>query len=224
MNKRRLLCILLILAMVAFLFAGCGKDKSPGTNPGTDPGIDPDILEGTWRATESTDIWVEKENGVVVDEDFDETLYPYTEEIEDLTVSMQPYIQMKNKVFKVFQKYSFDGEFPEEYVGDDWPKNFITMKAQSNYKISGNKIIVTFFDEEGEEEKSTELTYTISGNSLILIDEYEYIYYNEDGTEDYGIEGTQTEKYIKVPDSKVANPIDIEDYPRLEVFLDEWVR
>ena len=216
MNKRRLLCILLILAMVAFLFAGCGKDKSPGT--------DPDILEGTWRGTELIDSWVDTENGKPEQKHYKEEC-PYTEDLtEALSVSIEYYLQVKNNTLKMFDKYIFDGEFPSDYADDNLPKEFLLLETQGSYSISGNKMIVTFFDEEGEEEKSTELTYTISGNSLILIDEYEYIYYNEDGTEDYRIEGTQTEKYIKVPDSKVANPIDIEDYPRLEVFLDEWVR
>jgi hypothetical protein len=38
----------------------------------------------------------------------------------------------------------------------------------------------------------------------------------------YKVEGIQTFKYIKTTESDVTNPIDIEDYPRLEDFMDEW--
>lgn len=202
--------------MLAFLFAGCGKDKSSGT----DPGIDPDILEGTWRVTESNDSWVEKENGEVVHMYEDKTDYPYPAEIEELglTVSYQPYIQMKNNIIKTFNRYIFTGEFPEEYK--NFPKDVLLLMDQGSYTISGNKMIVTFFDEE-EEEKSSEMTYDINGNTVTTTNDYNYEHTWEDTT--YTEEGTVIDIFIKVPDSEVANPIDIEPNSELDEFLDEYL-
>jgi hypothetical protein len=53
-------------------------------------------------------------------------------------------------------------------------------------------------------------------------DEYKKIDHDDDGIEVYKVEGILTFKYIKATESDVTNPIDIEDYPRLEDFMDEW--
>ena len=132
MNKK-FLSILLILAMVVFLFTGCGKKDSGGNTS----------LEGTWRINE------ENIGGEKLE-------YP----LDLVVMQMQPYFQFgKDNGYKQFMKVTMEG-FSEVKIEAEGSYtvtgNIITITYTGEdadvehleYKINGETLTLTAIEEE----------------------------------------------------------------------------
>lgn len=120
---KRLTITLLALLFAVSLITGCSK-------------VEDTTLEGTWRITESTI------GGLKV-------TYPMDIEFTGITMTIQPYIQLKNNVYAEITKTTIDTEVSWDIT-------------EGTYSVNGNTLIVTI------EEEEQQYTFVISGKKLNL--------------------------------------------------------
>jgi|SRR5690554_5666849 len=138
--QKRIISILLVLALAMLLVAGCRSGKN-GEDP---PVVEDTTLEGTWRITEQT------YGDEIISFPWDHpTSYP--------GFLLQVYFQFKDGVYKVFNEY-----IPEEKK----EKPDVELMIKAKYTVKGDTITLIYEDESGNEEGSEEWKYVITGNKI----------------------------------------------------------
>ncbi len=188
MNKR-LLSVVLILTMVVFLFAGCGKKTVKDTT-----------LEGTWKAIQQK--YTQKVDGITTDEE--ETTYPVINEETPpgLEMTGQLYVQFKTGELKQFIKIGIKGDLPPGLPAE-FKDGMVVLGPIFEYSVIGNKIkiIGKYEDDEPWED---EVTYLIKDNTMNItgVDTYEY--------DDAVYEEISIMTLVKVSDKEVDGAIEID--------------
>jgi len=142
--QRRIISILLVLALAMLLVAGCRSNGKNGDD--TPPVVEDTTLEGTWRVTE-----------IVGDEQ--SMIFPTTliNEEAGAEVQAQLYIQLKDGTVKYFNEYSYE------------EKTWVVLTNEEKYTVDKDTITIFYEEDEGsDEEDEKKWTYAISGKTLYV--------------------------------------------------------